>query len=83
MTKTLVIHTGNPETLFDHMSRLGTCFYCKLAENEYEVLYFATNRQVFFRGEVSQADKKRLQTDGREVKKIEGDDFTQEIRIEE
>ena len=83
MTKTLVILTGNAETLFDNVSPLGTCFFCCTAENEYKVVYFAANRQVFFEGRLTGEEYKQLLQQAREVHTIEVDDFTQEIRIEE
>ena len=83
MTKVLVIHTGNPGTLFDNISPLGKCFWCLTGEKEVQAIYFATNRQVFFNGPMTQDDLIRLANEGWQVKKIEVDDFTQEIRIEE
>ena len=83
MTKTLVIHTGNPGTLFDNMYPLGTCFWCRLGEGEVKVVYFATNRQVFFEGKLSDEELANLVGQAQEVHTIEVDDFTQEIRIEE
>ena len=83
MTKVLVIHTGNAETLFENISPLGKCFYCSLGRDEYRVVYFAANRQVFFDGVLDDEELVQLEHDGRGVKKIEVDDFTQEIRIEE
>ena len=83
MTKVLVIHTGNPSTMFENMHTLGTCFYCPIGEMQYKVVYFATNRQVFFEGELTVYELEKLKGHGREVKKIEVDDFTQEIRVKE
>lgn len=83
MTKVLVIHTGNPETLFENISPLGKCFYCSLGMDAYRAVYFAANRQVFFEGPLTNAQLNRLEQQGWGVTKIEVDDFTQEIRIEE
>ena len=83
MTKTLVIHTGNPGTLFDNIYPLGTCLWCRLSEGEYKVVYFATNRQVFFEGKLTGEELAKLVGLGQEVHTIEVDDFTQEIRVKE
>ena len=83
MTKTLVIHTGNPGTMFDNMYSLGKCFWSRLADRQYKVVYFATNRQVFFEGKLTDEQLTKLAGQGQEVQKITVDDFTQEIRIEE
>ena len=83
MTKTLVIHTHNPGTLWDNMSPLGKCFWCRTGEKEYQVVYFAANRQVFFNGPLTDKQLEKLVGQSWEVKKIEIDDFTQEIRIKE
>ena len=78
-----MIHTRNAGTLFDNISPLGKCFWCRTGEKEYQVIYFAANRQVFFDGPLTDEQLFRLSSSGWEVKKIEVDDFTQEIRIEE
>ena len=83
MTKVLVIHTGNAETLFDNISPMGKCFWCHTGEEEIQAVYFAANRQVYFEGPVTNEQLVQLERDGRGVKKIEVDDFTQEIRITE
>ena len=83
MTKVLVIHTGNPATLFENMSPLGKCFWCPTGGEEYQAVYFAANRQVFFKGPLDDKQIQKLLGEAWKVKKIEVDDFTQEIRIEE
>ena len=83
MVKSLVVKTGNPKTLFDNMHELGASFYCKSGENAYQVVYFARNRQIHFKGSLSADDLKNLQADSVEVKSITVDEFDDEIIIEE
>ena len=83
MVKSLVVKTGNPQTLFDNMHELGASFYCKSGENAYQVVYFARNRQIHFSGVLTADELKKLEGDSVEVKSITVSEFDDEIIIEE
>jgi len=83
MVKRLVVRTSNPQTLIDMMHELGTAFYCKTGQNTYKVLYFASNREVHFEGELNEAQLAKIKAEAKEVKSIMEDEFGNEIRIEE
>jgi len=88
MVKRLVVKTSNPETLFDHMHEKGTSFYARTSEvgikpETYKVIYFATNREVHFDGELTEEQIQRLKDDSTRVKSIQIDEFAGEIIVQE
>jgi len=88
VVKRLVVKTSNPETLFDHMHEKGTSFYARTSESgvkpeTYKVIYFATNREVHFEGELTEQQIQKLRTDSTGAKSIQIDEFAAEILVEE
>lgn len=83
MVKRLVVHTSNPQTLIEMMHELGTAFYCKTGQKTYRVIYFATNREIHFEGELTEEQLEKIKMEATEVKSIRIDDFNDEIIIEE
>jgi len=89
MVKRLVVKTSNPDTLFDHMHEKGTSFYAKTGEDEktheeiYKVVYFASNREIWFEGKLTDERIKQLKDDSTRVKSIQVDEFAGEIIVEE
>lgn len=83
MVKKLVVKTNNPQTIIDMMHELGTSFHCKTSQNEYRVIYFATNREVHFEGSLTPDQLAQIKAESKEVKSIRIDEFAGEIIIEE
>lgn len=83
MVKKLVVKTGNPETILDMMHELGTSFYCKTGKDEYHMVYFATNREVHFEGQLSEKQLEEVKADSKEVASIKIDEYANEIVVEE
>jgi len=79
---TLVVRTSKADTLFEHMHELGTAFFCK-EDEDYYVVYYATNRQVYFKGKLTEDEAQKLKDNATEVKSIEYDKFKDELLIEE
>lgn len=81
---TLVIRASKSETLFDHMHELGTAFFCKVKDpNIYKVVYFSSNRQVFYEGPLTNEQLKTLREEHTEVTEIGYDKWKDELIIEE
>jgi len=83
LVKKLVVKTSNPKTILDMMNELGTSFFCKTDQDEYRVIYFATNREVWFQGKLSPNELEKIKTESHEVTNITVDEMASEILIEE
>lgn len=81
--KRLVVKTSNPDTLFEHMHEKGTSFYAKVGEELYKVVYFATNREIWFEGTLTDEQLKQLKDESTKAKSIQIDEFAGEIIVEE
>ena len=81
----LIVHTSKAVTLFDHMHELGTSFYCKskVVDDNYKVVYYATNREIHFEGKLTEGEMRRLAGEATEVDMIEYDRFKDAIIITE
>ena len=79
----LIVHTSKSATLFSHMHELGTSFYCKGEKDTYRVIYYATNREIHFEGQLTETEAERLRVESTEVKSIEYDRFKDELVITE
>jgi len=70
------------------MHEKGTSFYARTSEigikpETYHVIYFATNREVHFEGELTGEQIQKLTEDSTRVKSIQIDEFAGEITVQE
>jgi hypothetical protein len=84
LVKKLVVKTRNPKTILDMMNEMGTSFYCEGEDkDEYCIIYFATNREVYFEGKLDARELEQVKTGSHRVNSIKVDALNQEIIIEE
>ena len=83
MVKKLVVKTNNPETILELMHELGTSFWCQTEKDEFQVIYFATNREIHFEGALAKDQLEQIQKESREVSSIRINEIAGEIIIEE
>jgi len=79
----LKLTTSNPKTLLEEMHELGTAFYAKTGEKTYQVLYFASIREIVFEGELTPEQVAALEGNATQVKSIQYDKFNDTWIIEE
>ncbi len=79
----LIVHTSNPQTLLDSMHERGSSWYRKADRDNYEVIYFATSRAIFFEGPLTEEELQRIKVEAREAKTIKIDEFNNQITIKE
>jgi len=73
----------DPELLFSLTHELGTLFFRRIGKSQFEVVYFARNKFIYFKGELNEEQQKRLESMGFEVNKIEVDDIKELIKVEQ
>jgi len=73
---------SDPDLLFSLIHELGQTFYIKI-NRFYEAVYFTGSKAVYFKGELSEEQVKKLEMIGHKVKFLKIDEGSRTVRIEQ